>query len=98
MFQISVFSLSHVAAFISVAIVASALMQLPLGWLSDRVDRRIAVMLTSGGASLAAIALAFRAAFGAVALFVGSFVYGGLSLPLYPLLAAHANDRAQPGQ
>ena len=29
---------------------------------------------------------------------LGSFIYGGLSLPLYPLLAAHANDRAQSGQ
>jgi MFS family permease len=92
------FSLSRVASFISIAIVASAIMQLPLGWLSDRIDRRIAVMLASGGAVLAAMTLAFAPPTMPWLLFAGSFVYGGLSLPLYPLLAAHANDRAHAGQ
>jgi MFS family permease len=92
------FSLSRVASFISIAIVASAILQLPLGWLSDRVDRRIAVMLASAGAVLAAVTLAFAPPTMPWLLFAGSFVYGGLSLPLYPLLAAHANDRAHPGQ
>jgi MFS family permease len=91
-------SLSQVAGFISVAIIGSAVMQLPLGWLSDRVDRRVAIMLTSTGASLAAIALAFSSPSQPEILFIASFVYGGLSLPIYPLLASHANDRAQPGQ
>jgi MFS family permease len=91
-------SLSQVAGFISVAIIGSAVMQLPLGWLSDRVDRRIAIMLTSTGACLAAIVLAFSDPSRPEILFIASFVYGGLSLPIYPLLASHANDRAQPGQ
>ena len=92
------FSLSRVAAFISIAIVASAMMQLPLGWLSDRLDRRIAVMLASGGATAAAIVLALAPPSAPWLLFASSFAYGGLSLPLYPLLAAHANDRARSGQ
>lgn len=92
------FDLSHVATFISIAILASALMQFPLGWLSDRLDRRVAIMLASGGAIIAAITLAVAPPTMPWLLFVGSFLYGGLSLPLYPLLAAHANDRAQPGQ
>lgn len=92
------FDLSHVATFISIAILASALMQFPLGWMSDRLDRRVAIMLASGGAIIAAITLAFAPPTMPWLLFVGSFLYGGLSLPLYPLLAAHANDRAQPGQ
>jgi MFS family permease len=92
------FNLSHVASFISIAILASALMQFPLGWLSDRLDRRIAIMLASGGAVLAAITLALAPPSMPWLLFAGSFVYGGLSLPLYPLLAAHANDRARSGQ
>jgi len=92
------FDLSHVATFISIAILASALMQFPLGWLSDRLDRRIAIMLASGGAVLAAITLALAPPSMPWLLFAGSFIYGGLSLPLYPLLAAHANDRAHSGQ
>jgi len=92
------FDLSHVASFISIAIIASAIMQFPLGWLSDRLDRRIAIMLASGGAVLAAITLALAPPTMPWLLLAGSFIYGGLSLPIYPLLAAHANDRARSGQ
>jgi MFS family permease len=92
------FDLSHVATFISIAIIASAIMQFPLGWLSDRLDRRIAIMIASSGAILAALTLALAPPNMLWLLLAGSFVYGGLSLPLYPLLAAHANDRAHAGQ
>jgi MFS family permease len=92
------FSLSQVASFVSIAILASAVMQFPLGWLSDVLDRRLAVMIASAGAVGAALTLAVAPASSVGVIMAASMVYGGLSLPLYPLLASHANDRASPGQ
>ena len=91
------FSLAQIATFLSCAILGAGVLQFPLGLLSDRLDRRAALMIASGGASVAALFLAFAQPT-AIHLYVGSLCYGALSLPLYSLLAAHANDRADPGQ
>jgi MFS family permease len=91
------FSLGEIATFLSCAILGAGLLQFPLGMLSDRINRRIALMIASGGAALAALFLATAPAEPAY-IYVGSAFYGALSLPLYSLLAAHANDRADPGQ
>jgi MFS family permease len=90
--------LAQVATFIAVAVAAAALIQFPLGWLSDRVDRRLALIIASGGAALAALTLAATSVPSLWLMYGASLVYGGLSLPLYPLLSAHANDRARTGQ
>jgi MFS family permease len=90
-------SLTQIATFLSAAIFGAALLQFPLGHLSDRMDRRAALMIASSGAALAALFLAFSPRTAAFA-YAGSFCYGALSLPLYSLLAAHAYDRASAGQ
>jgi MFS family permease len=91
------FNLTEIATFLSVAIFGAALLQFPLGHLSDRLDRRIALMISSSGAATAAFFLAFTPKIALYA-YTGSFLYGALSLPLYSLLAAHAYDRAGRGQ
>jgi MFS family permease len=90
-------SLAEIATFLSVAIFGAALLQFPLGHVSDRLDRRVALMIASGGAALAALFLAFTPQVASYA-YIGSFFYGALSLPLYSLVAAHAYDRASRGQ
>jgi MFS family permease len=90
-------TLTEIATFLSVAIFGAALLQFPLGHLSDRLDRRLALMIASSGAAMAALFLALMPKIAAYA-YVGSFFYGALSLPLYSLLAAHAYDRASRGQ
>jgi MFS family permease len=90
-------SLTQIATFLSVAIFGAALLQFPLGHLSDRLNRRVALMVSSSGAALAAFFLAFSPKIAFYA-YLGSFFYGALSLPLYSLLAAHAYDRASRGQ
>lgn len=91
-------AVTEIASFLSLGIIAGALLQYPLGWLSDRTDRRFTIFVATTGAALAS---AFMLVFGGTdttALYVGAFMFGGFSLPLYSLSSAHAYDYAGPGQ
>ncbi|MEY6432971.1 MFS transporter [Thioalkalicoccus limnaeus] len=86
-----------VALLVAGAIVGGALMQAPIGWLSDRLDRRWVIM----GIALTGAALAF-VIFSAdlrepvtVILLVAAL--GGAMYTIYPVAVAHANDRAAEG-
>lgn len=87
-----------VALFIAAGIVGGATLQFPLGWLSDRFDRRWVLIGATTGASLAGLFLSYGAGASQALLTAGIFAFGAFSLPLYSLSAAHANDRAKPGQ
>ena len=88
------FDTAAVAFFMAMGIVGGAVLQYPLGWLSDRYDRRWVLIGATTGAALAGQFLAHYAASGAVYAYGGAFAFGAFSLPLYSLSAAHANDRA----
>lgn len=82
------------AIFLSIAVVGGALMQWPIGRLSDTYDRRLvlaAVMVLSALASLATMALPLTGA----GLFIMAFVLGMVVLTSYSVAAAHAYDRAE---
>ncbi|MEL6533292.1 MAG: MFS transporter [Pseudomonadota bacterium] len=66
-------------------------MQYPIGWLSDRMDRRLLIMAVAALAGLAGMAGFWGAGVFTVILAAG-FVYGGMANPLYALLLAHTND------
>ncbi|MEM1131274.1 MAG: MFS transporter, partial [Pseudomonadota bacterium] len=86
-----------IALFTSLPILAGALSQIPIGMLSDRIDRRIVLIGT------AVIALAADAAFIVIApqerltnLVLGC-TFGAMIFAMYPIMVAHANDHAPPG-
>jgi MFS family permease len=81
-----------VAVFMSVAVLAGALAQWPVGRLSDRVDRRKVLLALLIGAALTGVALWLLAATGTLMLMFG-FLFGALALPGYSLAAAHAYDK-----
>ncbi len=87
-------SVTDVVTFVSVGIVGGALIQYPLGHLSDLWDRRKVLLLTTASAMLAALALFFFAGSSPLANFVLVFLFGSFAMPLFSLSAAHANDRA----
>ncbi len=82
----------EIAAYMSAALVGGAALQWPLGWLSDRVDRRVVIGAAACAAGLAAVLIVLAASRGIASLLVGSFLYGGAVLTLYALCVAHAND------
>ncbi|MFP4331554.1 MAG: MFS transporter [Spirochaetaceae bacterium] len=82
-----------VALFMSLAIAAGALAQWPFGLISDKVDRRLVILLAFIGTAIfsAFISLFGRAA-GGINLYLGSAGFGVFALPLYSLCLAHIND------
>ncbi|MCO5147571.1 MAG: MFS transporter [Aquamicrobium sp.] len=88
------FDTADVATFVSVSIIGGALIQYPLGYASDRHDRRTVLLITTTLALAAAVALSLFAGSGRLVNFALVFVFGSFAMPLYSLSAAHANDRA----
>jgi MFS family permease len=91
-------SVTDVVTFVSVGIIGGALIQYPLGYLSDRWDRRKVLLTTTAGAMTAALALTFFAGSNAFLNFGLVFIFGSFAMPLFSLSAAHANDRAGKGE
>jgi MFS family permease len=87
-------SVTDVVTFVSVGIIGGAIIQYPLGHLSDLWDRRMVLLLTTVGALASALALVFFAGSDAFVNFVLVFIFGSFAMPLFSLSAAHANDRA----
>jgi MFS family permease len=87
---------AHVAIFMSLAVIAGAIGQWPLGTLSDRIDRRRVILLTCIGSALAGVALTWLADAPELIFFAGAFAYGLFALPLYAISVAHTNDFVQP--
>jgi predicted MFS family arabinose efflux permease len=67
------------------------LLQWPLGWLSDRIDRRRALALFAAIAALGGALTAALGPFGQTAI-VGIAVFGGGAFALYPVVIAHLID------
>lgn len=79
------------------AITGGALLQIPLGRLSDRVWRTDVIIGVSLAAALVAAAVPF-AGTGQTPRIVAFIVLAALLLPLYALVLALANDRLRPDQ
>jgi MFS family permease len=80
-----------IALFMGAFTVGGTLVQVPIGRLSDRVDRRVIIALVCAGAAAAAVAIALFARPPHILWAMAGF--GVLMLPLYGLSVAHANDR-----
>jgi len=84
-------SVTQISMFVAAIYVGAMLTQLPIGWISDRMDRRVLICIVSAISTLGAIIGAlFMNHF--EMLLVAAFIVGGTSNPLYSLLLAHTND------
>ncbi len=92
------FDTTGVATFMAAGIIGGAALQLPLGWLSDRFDRRWILVVATSGAAASGLLLSYYGGQSQFLAMAGIFLFGAFALPLYSLSAAHANDRAKPGQ
>ncbi len=90
------FSQGEVALLLSAMPVGTLLLQIPLGWISDRTDRRYVLIFASllvVVAGMAAAGLDGRATLGMLVIIY--IVWDGASESLYSLSSAHASDRAR---
>jgi MFS family permease len=77
----------------------SLVMQWPLGWLSDRSDRRYMIAGLAAGTSLISVLIILASMQGAEMVILLAFAaWGGLALCVYPVCVAHACDIVDPGQ
>ena len=84
-------TIAQISLFVSSIYVGALLMQYPIGWFSDRVDRRLVILIVASlGGMMSLVAFSFDQYFGA--LLVAAFIIGGTSNPLYSLLIAYTND------
>lgn len=87
--------IGQISIFVASFYVGALVLQYPLGWLSDRVDRRRLIMLVAAlGAAAAGVAIVFGEVF--TILVACAAVIGGCSNPLYSLLIAYTNDFLEP--
>jgi MFS family permease len=85
-----------VAMFMTATIAGGAVLQWPIGWLSDRFDRRTVITVDCFMIALAAAGVAMVAPDDGWALYVLAGLFGGLGFPLYALCNAHPNDYLEP--
>ena len=84
-------SVAQISTFVATFFVGSVVLQYPIGWISDRMDRRFLILIVCViGTIGSALGMLLGHQFGY--LLVSAFVVGGMSNPLYSLLIAHTND------
>ncbi|MCB1826066.1 MAG: MFS transporter, partial [Candidatus Competibacteraceae bacterium] len=82
-----------IALFMSATIIGGALLQWPIGRLSDHYSRRFMLTLVSFAATLVALLVLQVMYVSLGALTACAFLYGGLMFSIYSLSVAHMNDR-----
>ena len=86
---------SEIGLFLSLFIIGGAIIQLPVGFLSERFSPRQLLGLFSGltiVASLTINVLDSEQIFGIRTLFILVFIFGLTTMPLYSICAIHANN------
>jgi len=81
----------RIALFVAMLFAGALVLQYPIGWLSDRIDRR---KLIFGAATTGAVFCALGTIGGSSReiLLTAAFIAGGVTTPLYALFLAYTND------
>ena len=90
-------SVEMVSLFMACFLFGSLIFQFPVGWIADRVNRRLVII---GMCALAIVACLITAILdkGSVPYFAAVVLLGGAAMPMYSLGIAYANDRLEPEQ
>jgi MFS family permease len=91
-------SVAAISTFMAAVIMGGVVFQLPVGRLSDRLDRRWVIAISALLTGLVVLPPAILPQLPNYTLYPGFFLVGGLSLPLYAVCVAHTNDFLTPEQ
>lgn len=89
-------STPEIALMMSLVVVAGAALQIPIGKISDRTDRRYVLIGASLASAIAAVLIFFVAPRSGTFVIAMTASYGAFAYTLYSLAVAHANDHAKP--
>lgn len=90
------FPASDIVLFMSAVIFGGALLQVPIGHVSDHHDRRQVLMMVCFFTMAAALSIFFFAPQSKPGLLISAVFYGGFSFAVYSLVVAHTNDHIEP--
>lgn len=88
--------LDDVAYFMAAMMIGGAIAQWPIGWLSDKFDRRTVLTVVLFLASAAGLVLVLVFGQSPRTMLAGAALFGATMIPIYSLCIAHANDFMQP--
>ncbi len=84
-------TIAQTSYFITLIFIGAMVFQIPVGWLSDKMDRRILIIaVTAVGAAMSMLCMYLGDNF--TILLIAALILGGTANPLYSLLVAYAND------
>tara|TARA_B100001123_G_scaffold392091_1_gene470948 strand:- start:1917 stop:3152 length:1236 start_codon:yes stop_codon:yes gene_type:complete len=86
----------NISLFMVTITIFGALFQWPIGFISDKIDRRIiliAITLVASGLSIIIVISSYLSLF---LFFIVIALFAGMCLPMYSLVVAHTNDFLQP--
>jgi MFS family permease len=92
------FSKASTAIFMLLTIFGGLALVWPIGWLSDRMDRRQAITLLCAAGASTSLALVLVGVEFSPALMGLVTLFGGFTFPLYSISVAHANDFLEPDE
>ena len=84
-------TVSQISIFVAVIYFGGMLFQMPIGWFSDRMDRRYLIIILSSIAAFFSIII-FIINYNFLIYLMFSFIIGGVANPLYSLFIAYTND------
>ena len=84
-------SVSQISLFVASFYIGATVFQYPVGWISDRIDRRMLIAIVAALAGVGAV-LGILSGGEYKTLLISAAAVGGMSNPLYALLLAHTND------
>jgi MFS family permease len=89
-------STPEIALMMSLVVVAGAAMQLPMGRISDKTDRRFVLAAAGFICAVVGVMIFLTGPRTGVLVIVMTAAYGAFAYTLYSLAVAHANDHAKP--
>jgi MFS family permease len=88
-------SAAQISLFVAMLFAGALVLQYPIGWLSDRMDRRKLIFAASA-LGTTCCAAGWMAGTDLWALMASAFFAGGVTTPLYALFLAYTNDALSP--
>lgn len=86
-----------IATMMSLSLLFGSLVQIPVGYASDKRDRRIVLIALAAAAAVVDLFFIVVQPTGAISVLVATAIFGGVIYSMYPVLIAHAYDHAEPG-
>lgn len=86
-------NLAQTSVFMFAGILGGMCVQIPIGKISDKMDRRYVMMWIGGIMFLIAPWVDFFIKMGTMPLFVSSFLLGACTFIIYPICVSHVNDQ-----